>query len=216
MWKGWIRVKLARKMVHGIRRYLRRAHRTRADEFALFYKCEHARQSVFNGARANLYTSRPRPIGSGTSRQTVVPGSSNSRSKIRFFGTLREESVYGFEVRTGHGENVRSSIDQRRRSAAGCAEHLDSRLPLRRLATAYRLGGWPRTACTPADATSMSFRLPVMRRKSPSAIGLRQMFPVQTKRTFFTARERAANAFIKLEANPSKSISGGLKASFRQ
>ena len=47
-------VKLARKMVHGIRRYLRRAHRTRADEFALFYKCEHTRQSVFDDARAIL------------------------------------------------------------------------------------------------------------------------------------------------------------------
>src|ERR1700750_342729 len=52
--------------------------------------------------------------------------------------------------------------------------------------TAYRLGGCPRTACTPADATSISFRLPVKRRKSPSAIGLLQMLPVQTKRTFFT------------------------------
>src|SRR5919201_1748370 len=46
--------------------------------------------------------------------------------------------------------------------------------------TAYRLGGWPRTACTPAEATSMSLRLPISRRKSPSAIGLRQILPVQT------------------------------------
>src|SRR5262249_18525702 len=46
--------KLARKMVHGIRRYLGRAHHTRADKFALFYKCEHARQSVFDGARTIL------------------------------------------------------------------------------------------------------------------------------------------------------------------
>ncbi len=45
--------KLARKMVHGIR-YLRRARRTRADESALFYKCEHTRQSVFDDARAIL------------------------------------------------------------------------------------------------------------------------------------------------------------------
>src|SRR5215472_13427247 len=47
-------VKLARKMVHGIRRYVRRAHRARADEFALFYKCEHAWQSVFDDARTIL------------------------------------------------------------------------------------------------------------------------------------------------------------------
>jgi hypothetical protein len=32
----------------------------------------------------------------------------------------------------------------------------------------------------------------------------------------FHGSERAASAFIKLEANLSKSISGGLKASFRQ
>src|SRR6516162_9477783 len=61
--------------------------------------------------------------------------------------------------------------------------------------TAYRLGGWPRTACTPADATSMSFRLPVKRRKSPSAIGLRQILPVQTKRTFFTIGTRSERVY---------------------
>src|SRR6266487_2679036 len=40
----------------------------------------------------------------------------------------------------------------------------------------------------------MSLRFPSKRRNKPSAIGLRQMFPVQTKRTLFTicaARERA-------------------------
>ena len=40
----------------------------------------------------------------------------------------------------------------------------------------------------------MSLRFPSKRRNSPSAMGLRQMFPVQTKRTLFTiraARERA-------------------------
>src|ERR1700754_4883237 len=39
----------------------------------------------------------------------------------------------------------------------------------------------------------MSFRLPINRRKSPSAMGLRQILPVQTKRTLFT-RIRAALA----------------------
>ncbi len=34
----------------------------------------------------------------------------------------------------------------------------------------------------------MSLRLPKRCRNSPSAIGLRQMFPVQTKRTFFTVK----------------------------
>src|SRR3954468_1270843 len=34
----------------------------------------------------------------------------------------------------------------------------------------------------------MSFRLPINCRNNPSAIGLRQMFPVQTNRTLFTTR----------------------------
>ena len=68
------------------------------------------------------YTSRPRPIGSGTSRHTVVPGSSNSRSKNVFSARLRKQCLDGFEVRTGHGENVRRLINQRCRQVAGCAD----------------------------------------------------------------------------------------------
>src|SRR5947199_7964667 len=34
----------------------------------------------------------------------------------------------------------------------------------------------------------MSLRFPISRRNNPSAIGLRQILPVQTKRTFFTVR----------------------------
>lgn len=41
----------------------------------------------------------------------------------------------------------------------------------------------------------MSFRLPVNRRKSPSAIGLRQILPVQTKRTFFTVGTRSERGY---------------------
>src|SRR5450759_4957536 len=70
---------------------------------------------------------------------------------------------------------------------------------------AYKLGGWPRTACTPAEATSMSFRLPRIRRKRPSAMGLRQMLPVQTKRTLFTMDARASVRKINLESNKAKS-----------
>src|SRR5580700_5545450 len=40
----------------------------------------------------------------------------------------------------------------------------------------------------------MSFRFPSMRRKSPSAIGLRQILPVQTKRTLFTIQTARASA----------------------
>ena len=66
------------------------------------------------------------------------------------------------------------------------AQSLMSTLPRSQTSTACMLGGCPRTACTPAEATSMSLRLPSSRRKSPSAMGLRQIFPVQTKRTLFT------------------------------
>src|SRR5262245_10720425 len=49
----------------------------------------------------------------------------------------------------------------------------------------------------------MSLRFPISRRKSPSAIGLRQILPVQTKRTFFTVtprlRTRAQNRFEREE-----------------
>ena len=37
----------------------------------------------------------------------------------------------------------------------------------------------------------MSLRLPISRRNNPSAIGLRQILPVQTKRTFFTVGTRS-------------------------
>ena len=70
--------------------------------------------------------------------------------------------------------------------------------------TAYRLGGWPRTACTPAEATSMSLRLPSKRRNNPSAIGLRQILPVQTKRTLFTISRRACERADKVGLNGNK------------
>src|SRR6059058_1984280 len=73
--------------------------------------------------------------------------------------------------------------------------------------TAYRLGGWPRTACTPAETTSISLRFPISRRKTPSAIGLRQMLPVQTKRTFFTVRNEQRARYSNLEVKLAKSIS---------
>src|SRR6266404_2602035 len=76
--------------------------------------------------------------------------------------------------------------------------------------TAYRLGGWPRTACTPAEATSMSLRLPSKRRNNPSAIGLRQILPVQTKRTLFTISRRACERENKVVLNTDKVNRSGL------
>jgi len=53
----------------------------------------------------------------------------------------------------------------------------------------------------------MSLRFPINRRNSPSAIGLRQMLPVQTKRTFFTVRKAQRARFPNLKAKLAKSIS---------
>ena len=43
----------------------------------------------------------------------------------------------------------------------------------------------------------MSLRLPSNRRKSPKAMGLRQMLPVQTKRTYFTMMRDAAGDSLR-------------------
>jgi hypothetical protein len=53
--------------------------------------------------------------------------------------------------------------------------------------TASGLAGWPGAACTPADDTSIFGRFLTASRKSASAIGLRQLLPVHTKRTWFAA-----------------------------
>src|SRR3989442_12408655 len=51
--------------------------------------------------------------------------------------------------------------------------------------TACPLGGAPSTAPTPAESTRKSLRPFTAWRKRPSAIGLRQIFPVQTNRIVF-------------------------------
>src|SRR5688572_22005476 len=55
----------------------------------------------------------------------------------------------------------------------------------RRARTANSLGGKPSTAPTPAETTRKSLRPFVACRNKPSAMGLRQMLPVQTNRTVF-------------------------------
>ena len=61
-----------------------------------------------------------------------------------------------------------------------------------RASTAYSLGACPWEAWIPALATRTSPRPATNSRNSPSAIGLRQMLPVQTKRTFFTGTKPPA------------------------
>src|SRR2546423_4689055 len=50
----------------------------------------------------------------------------------------------------------------------------------------------------------MSLRFPINRRNNPSAIGLRQILPVQTKRTLFTISRRACERADNLGLNANK------------
>src|SRR3954470_2282457 len=50
----------------------------------------------------------------------------------------------------------------------------------------------------------MSLRLPMSRRNKPSAIGLRQILPVQTNRTLFTGSVRAHERTFNLSLNANK------------
>ena len=56
----------------------------------------------------------------------------------------------------------------------------------------------------PALATRTSPRPATISRNSPSAIGLRQMLPVQTKRTFFTGTEPPAKFAARGSKVPNK------------
>ena len=69
-------------------------------------------------------------MGSGRSRQSVAPGSSNSRSKNVFSALCGKEQVDRFQMRAGHGKNVRRSIDQRDRERLTAKRRdIDSALP---------------------------------------------------------------------------------------
>src|SRR5712692_9284527 len=61
----------------------------------------------------------------------------------------------------------------------------------------------------------MSLRFPSSRRKRPSAMGLRQMFPVQTKRTLFTIAGRARGPAENLKSNALKSTRASCRISNR-
>src|SRR5437773_2362822 len=60
----------------------------------------------------------------------------------------------------------------------------------------------PIGSCTPADTTSISFRFPTRWRKSPSAMGLRHILPVQTKRMLFTILTARASARFQPKIEP--------------
>ena len=109
--------------------------------------------------------------------------------EIRLFHRLGKKHRNRLEMPSRHGENVRRLLNQiigDRLAAVAC--DIDA-LFLQRLngVETWRLPGH---RATPAESTAISPRDRTNWRNSPSAIGLRQMFPVQMKRTFFTGSKR--------------------------
>src|SRR5581483_9543087 len=77
------------------------------------------------------------------------------------------------------------SASRTRSPVSGRLRMREMSMPLgRSTSSAYWLGDCPRLAPTPAESTSLSSRFFTSARNIPSAIGLRQMFPVQTKTIF--------------------------------
>src|SRR6478735_219248 len=73
------------------------------------------------------------------------------------------------------------------------------------------LAAYPLVAATPAELAVMSWRPATALRNSPSAIGLRQVFPVQTKRTCFNfdiAADSEGAEAIRQIAMPRACING--------
>jgi len=117
-----------------------------------------------------------------------------------------KQCLYRFEVRTGHGENVRGLINQRsgQRLAAQsayicaflCADFYGR--------TGLAAGREPHAR--PADATSMSFGC-----QSSGEKAFRDRAPTNVscadEEDVFHGSERAANAFYQTRSNLSKSIS---------
>src|SRR5271166_2301111 len=62
--------------------------------------------------------------------------------------------------------------------------------------TACGLGGWLGKVLMPADRTRISGRFATIWRNNPSAIGLRQTFPVQTNKIFLSGLKARKGAMF--------------------
>ena len=118
-------------------------------------------------------------------------------------------------MRTSHGENVRSLLNQRssKRLAPQAAD-----VGAFRRADLYRVQAW-RLAPNRVHAGGCDFDvLPVASQlaKKPFCDRAPTNVACADEEDVFHGSKRVANAFIKLEANLSKSISDGPRASFRQ
>jgi hypothetical protein len=128
---------------------------------------------------------------------------------------LWKQRLYRFDMRTGHGENVRSLINQRssQRLAAKIA-YVCAFL----CADFDGVQAW-RLAPNRVDTSRCNFDvLPVATQaaKKPFCNRAPTNIACADEEDVFHGSERAAGAFIKLKANLSKSISGDRRASFRQ
>src|SRR5215470_16534697 len=105
--------KLVRNVVHGIRGYVGRAYRTRAYQFALFYKRQHTWKRVFDDPGTMLVHLPAEADWVGK-----IPPHGGARlleftKQERFFRSLRKQCLNGFKMGSGHCENVCSLVDQR-------------------------------------------------------------------------------------------------------
>jgi hypothetical protein len=116
-------------------------------------------------------------------------------------------------MRTGHGENVRSLINQ----CSGQRLAAESTYLCAFLCTDfYRVQAW-RLAANRVHAGGCDFDVPPVANhaaKEPFRDWAPANVACADEEDVFHGSERAANAFIKLEANLSKSISDGPRASF--
>jgi hypothetical protein len=128
---------------------------------------------------------------------------------------LWKQRLYRFDMRTGHGENVRSLINQRssQRLAAKIA-YVCAFL----CADFDGVQAW-RLAPNRVDTSRCDFDvLPVAGQPPKKPFGDRAPTNITCadEEDVFHGSQRAAGAFIKLKANLSKSISGDRRASFRE
>jgi hypothetical protein len=128
---------------------------------------------------------------------------------------LWKQRLYCFDVRTGHRENVRSSINER------SAQRLTAQIAYIcafRCADLHSVQAW-RLATHRVYAGRRDFDVPpVASQTAKKPFGDRAPTNVACadEEDVFHGSERAASVLIKLEANLPKSISGGQRASFRQ
>ena len=134
----------------------------------------------------------------------VAPGSSNSRSKYVFSALCGKRRWI-----VSRCEPVMAKMWVARSTSVAVSGWLRSDADIDPAASAnfhrMRLGGCPRTACTPADATSISLRLPTRRRNSPRRWGCGKCFRYRQKGRFSRCERDASGRESNVKLNALKS-----------